>query len=145
MIITIIIISILIIIYRFTLIASFFDSLFFKDAMGLPDPVAFAMLVALGAIPDPMALLNEMMAAAAPEDEKAVGFWKSPPTEAADSVELERLAKQAGTMTWTLFKRGRCPAVSGTLFLQLYKIQFVTSSSNSIIYWNFWLWHTENS
>lgn len=69
--------------------------------MGLPDPVAFAMLTALGAIPDPMAMLNEMMAAAAPEDEeKGPAFWKSGPAqaEAADSAELERLAKQVGTL-----------------------------------------------
>lgn len=31
------------------------------EAMGLPDPVAFAALIALGAIPDPMAMLNAMM------------------------------------------------------------------------------------
>lgn len=31
------------------------------DAMGLPDPVAFAALTALGAIPNPMAMLNAMM------------------------------------------------------------------------------------
>lgn len=31
------------------------------EAMGLPDPVAFAALTALGAIPDPMAMLNAMM------------------------------------------------------------------------------------
>ena len=69
-----------------------------KDAMGLPDPVAFAMLVALGAIPDPMALLNEMMATPNEEEEKAA-FWKSgqmplATAEASDSAELERLAKQ---------------------------------------------------
>lgn len=71
-----------------------------QDAMGLPDPVAFAMLTALGAIPDPMAMLNEMMAAAAPEDEEKTAFWKSGPAqaEAADSAELERLAKQVGTL-----------------------------------------------
>jgi len=68
------------------------------DAMGLPDPVAFAMLVALGAIPDPMALLNEMMATPNEEEEKAA-FWKSgqvplATAEASDSAELERLAKQ---------------------------------------------------
>ncbi|CAE6948583.1 unnamed protein product, partial [Symbiodinium natans] len=34
------------------------------DAMGLPDPVAFALLTALGAIKDPMGMLNEMMNAA---------------------------------------------------------------------------------
>eukprot|EP00438_Fugacium_kawagutii_P001768 Skav227145 [mRNA] locus=scaffold133:573927:577159:- [translate_table: standard] len=62
--------------------------------MGLPDPVAFAMLTALGAIPDPMAMLNEMMAAAAPEDEEKTAFWKSGPAQEADSAELERLAKQ---------------------------------------------------
>lgn len=66
--------------------------------MGLPDPVAFAMLVALGAIPDPMALLNEMMATPNEEEEKAA-FWKSgqvplATAEASDSAELERLAKQ---------------------------------------------------
>lgn len=65
------------------------------DAMGLPDPVAFAMLTALGAIPDPMALLNEMMAAAAPEEDEKATFWKGPQFAAdADSAELERLAKQ---------------------------------------------------
>lgn len=69
-----------------------------QDAMGLPDPVAFAMLVALGAIPDPMALLNEMMATPNEEEEKAA-FWKSgqvplATAEASDSAELERLAKQ---------------------------------------------------
>jgi len=31
------------------------------EAMGLPDPVAFAALTALGAIPNPMAMLNAMM------------------------------------------------------------------------------------
>eukprot|EP00435_Cladocopium_sp_Y103_P022734 s2400_g5.t1 len=66
-----------------------------QDAMGLPDPVAFAMLTALGAIPDPMALLNEMMAAAAPEEDEKTTFWKGPQFAAdADSAELERLAKQ---------------------------------------------------
>ncbi|CAE8614094.1 unnamed protein product [Polarella glacialis] len=34
------------------------------EAMGLPDPVAFAALTALGAIKDPMAMLNDMMDAA---------------------------------------------------------------------------------
>lgn len=34
------------------------------EAMGLPDPVAFAALAALGAIPNPMAMLNKMMLAA---------------------------------------------------------------------------------
>jgi len=34
------------------------------EAMGLPDPVAFAALIALGAIPDPMAMLNSMMSKA---------------------------------------------------------------------------------
>lgn len=34
------------------------------EAMGLPDPVAFAALTALGAIPNPMAMLNKMMLAA---------------------------------------------------------------------------------
>ena len=65
--------------------------------MGLPDPVAFAMLTALGAIPDPMALLNEMMAAAVPEEDEKATFWKGPQFAAdADSAELERLAKQVG-------------------------------------------------
>lgn len=73
--------------------------------MGLPDPVAFAMLTALGAIPDPMALLNEMMAAAAPEEDEKATFWKGPQFAAdADSAELERLAKQVGRIsgTWDL-------------------------------------------
>ena len=80
--------------------------------MGLPDPVAFAMLVALGAIPDPMALLNEMMATPNEEEEKAA-FWKSgqvplATAEASDSAELERLAKQVSmsrgwlVVGWTL-------------------------------------------
>jgi len=34
------------------------------EAMGLPDPVAFAALTALGAIPNPMAMLNAMMLSA---------------------------------------------------------------------------------
>merc|ERR1719159_303479 len=34
------------------------------EAMGLPDPVAFAALAALGAVPNPMAMLNKMMLAA---------------------------------------------------------------------------------
>ncbi|CAK9079059.1 unnamed protein product [Durusdinium trenchii] len=58
------------------------------DAMGLPDPVAFALLTALGAIQDPMALLNEMMSAA------QAAFTPTFVREAADSAELERLAKQ---------------------------------------------------
>lgn len=34
------------------------------EALGLPDPIAFAALTALGAIPNPMAMLNKMMTAA---------------------------------------------------------------------------------
>lgn len=40
------------------------------DAMGLPDPIAFAALTALGAIPNPMAMLNKMMLAAQERIEK---------------------------------------------------------------------------
>ncbi|CAJ1374011.1 unnamed protein product, partial [Effrenium voratum] len=64
------------------------------DAMGLPDPVAFALLTALGAIKDPMDLLNEMMSSQVEDAEEQKAFWKTGAAEAADSAELERLAKQ---------------------------------------------------
>lgn len=73
------------------------------DAMGLPDPVAFALLTALGAIKDPMGMLNEMMNAAQAleiqelQRKQASSSFKMAPIlagEASDSAELERLAKQ---------------------------------------------------
>ncbi|CAE7743112.1 unnamed protein product [Symbiodinium sp. CCMP2456] len=73
------------------------------DAMGLPDPVAFALLTALGAIKDPMGMLNEMMNAAQAlemqelQRKQASSSFKMGPIlagEASDSAELERLAKQ---------------------------------------------------
>ncbi|CAE7194038.1 unnamed protein product [Symbiodinium pilosum] len=73
------------------------------DAMGLPDPVAFALLTALGAIKDPMGMLNEMMNAAQAlemqelQRKQASSSFKVGPmmaSEASDSAELERLAKQ---------------------------------------------------
>lgn len=60
------------------------------DAMGLPDPVAFALLVALGAVRDPMAMLNEMMAR-----QEEASASRAARGEAADSLELLRLQKQA--------------------------------------------------
>jgi len=52
------------------------------EAMGLPDPIAFALLAAIGAVPNPMALLNKMMVAAQEQIESAGGQTKS----AGDSV-----------------------------------------------------------
>merc|ERR1719443_1832383 len=51
------------------------------DAMGLPDPNAFACLTALGAIKDPMKMLNSMMKAAEQKqkDMEAAALLPPPP------------------------------------------------------------------
>lgn len=56
------------------------------EAMGLPDPVAFAALTAMGAVPDPMGTLNAMMLAAQEriEREEALSKDRQPPIPQLD-------------------------------------------------------------
>lgn len=59
------------------------------EAMGLPDPNAFAALTALGAIPNPMAMLNAMMLAAQEKIEKSEAAYRN--KSAGNAERQERL------------------------------------------------------
>jgi len=66
------------------------------EAMGLPDPVAFAALTALGAIPNPMELLNAMMLAAQDRiDGEAVAVSVAPQAPAVQEPALAAAAPRA--------------------------------------------------
>jgi len=61
-----------------------------REAMGLPDPIAFAALAALGAIRKPMAMLNAMMLAAQEKIAKAKSI--------ADAAAKEKEAKEKAAL-----------------------------------------------
>jgi len=63
------------------------------EAMGLPDPVAFAALTAMGAIPNPMELLNDMMLAA---QDRIDGEAETPPPAATAEGEPAEEAMSGG-------------------------------------------------
>eukprot|EP00929_Paragymnodinium_shiwhaense_P049938 TRINITY_DN25182_c0_g1_i1.p1 TRINITY_DN25182_c0_g1~~TRINITY_DN25182_c0_g1_i1.p1 ORF type:complete len:500 (+),score=90.07 TRINITY_DN25182_c0_g1_i1:64-1563(+) len=101
------------------------------EAMGLPDPVAFAALTALGAIPNPMAMLNAMMLRAQQRIDQEVQARAMFDGRAPSGVNASRPA--AGITTASL-PRAAPPGIAlppGKSFVEAFKeMEMQQESSN---------------